>query len=164
MRSILFELGFSKSRSDSCVFYKENNGDLVIIGLYVDDLLILSDSIGMMNSIKSQINSRVTLSDKGPISQFLSLNIRYGREDGILLMNQSDYIKQTLEQFQMNKCNPKFTPILSGAELYEQVGNPLDSPEIYLSIVGCLIYLSTHPTAGHHIHHKSTLFIHEQTN
>ena len=145
MRGILIdELGFQMSKSDQCVFYKNQNDKLMIIGLYVDDLLLLCSDLDELEKVKRKINSSVTVTDKGPVSQFLNLDINYCQETGYLSIGQTEYIKQLLEHFGMSDCNTKRTTVPSGAELFERKGMPLENPGVYMSIVGRLIYLSTH--------------------
>lgn len=143
IKGILIEIGLIKSKLDECVFYKRIDHKLLIIGVYVDDILLLSDDIDLLNEIKFEINSKVTLSDQDTISHFLGINIKYNRNDGVMLISQSDYIFQTLDHFSMSKCNPKYTPTPSGAELFKSIGTELTESGTYLSIVGRLIYLST---------------------
>lgn len=142
---ILISLGFTKLRSDRCTFVnKYASGRLGIIGLYVDDLLLMGDDEWWLQQIKEKISQRVNISDKGTISYFLSLEIVYRREQGILKISQRDYIAQTVESFGMSTCRSKRTPSPSGAELFEAIGEPLQDSSEYLSLVGRLIYISTH--------------------
>jgi hypothetical protein len=60
------------------------------------------------------------------------------------MINQIEYIKQTLIHFAMTDCNPKFTTTSSGADLFNNCGKALEDPGLYLSMIGRLIYLSTH--------------------
>ena len=145
MVQILLDLGFKKSKNNRCVFRQRYaDGKLGLIGLYVDDMIVLGDDGDWMSDIKMKINERVTIADKGTISYFLNLEICYLRELGIMKISQRDYISQTLEAFGMLDCHTKRTPSPSGAELFDQIGEPLPDSSEYLSITGRLIYLSTH--------------------
>ena len=142
--SILIGLGFSRTKSDQCVFIRRDaNGELALIGLYVDDLVLLCDGEKQMEQLKSDINEKFTISDKAPISQFLNLEISYDRQLGVLKISQTEYLRQTLEQFGMSDCSGKRTVCPSGAELFEKIGTPLDDAGEYMTLVGILIYVST---------------------
>ena len=144
MTGILTGMGFRKSRSDPCVFIKKaKNSDLAIVGLFVDDLLMLCDDEQWLEQIKVDLSKHVNITDKGIVSQFLNLDICYDRELAIMKLSQKDYIEQILDQFGMADCNGKRTVCPSGAELYQPMGSLLPDASEYMSLVGCLIYLST---------------------
>ena len=44
----LVSTGFKQSRADPCVFYKWSNGNLTVISVYVDDLILLADLVQEM--------------------------------------------------------------------------------------------------------------------
>lgn len=144
LKQTLIKLGFKMSKSDQCVFYKFDNDKLIIVGIYVDDLLLLADSEELLQRTKEEINDEFTISDKGTVSQFLNLEINYDQSAGVMLINQREYIRQTLEHYGMSECCYKKTTVPVDAELYEENGELLEEPEIYMSMVGRLIYLSTH--------------------
>ena len=144
IKSILMGLGFKRSSWDTCVFQFRRGGGRIIIGLYVDDLLVMSNDEHMLNEFKRKLDRKITISDKDGVSNFLNMNINYDRVKGVMKIDQTEYINQLLENFNMVDCNIKKTPVPSGAMLYESVGEPLNDCTEYMSIVGRLIYLSVH--------------------
>ena len=54
----LVELGLRQSSFDSCVYIKTNqNKDLAIVTIYIDDLLIFSNSIKLKNWVKNNLRN-----------------------------------------------------------------------------------------------------------
>ena len=49
--------GLKHSRADPCVFYKWENGNLTVISIYVDDLILLADLIQEMLEVERQLSS-----------------------------------------------------------------------------------------------------------
>lgn len=59
-----------------------------IIGLYVDDLLLMCDSEELMAEIKSKLNFEITVTDMENINQFLNLDVQYDCAAGIMKIRQ----------------------------------------------------------------------------
>ena len=51
----VLSLGFLRSKSDHCVYYKSKNGHILIIVLYVDDMLFIGNGKRMISDLKSQL-------------------------------------------------------------------------------------------------------------
>lgn len=116
-RKILIErLQFIKSSVDNCIFVKRFGSDVTLIGVYVDDLVIISNKLNLVNDTKMSLNKLVTIADKGQISQFLNLEIEYNREIGTLSIGQEQYIEQLLSDFDMTNCKIKKTPLPANVE------------------------------------------------
>ena len=52
--SFLFSLGFTKSKADSNIYYKVEDGSLVMLLLYVDDLFVTGMD-GLINDTKRNL-------------------------------------------------------------------------------------------------------------
>lgn len=50
---LVLDYEFKINRHEKCVYYKENNGEHVILCLYVDDILIFGTNIKIVNNVKS---------------------------------------------------------------------------------------------------------------
>src|SRR2546421_7381105 len=61
---------------------------------------------------------RYKMTDLGPASQFLGLEISRDRESRPLHLHQSTYIKRVLKRFKMDQCNGVSTPMESNARLH----------------------------------------------
>ena len=54
MDNFLTSLGFTKSKADSNIYYKVEEGDPVILLLYVDDLFVTGED-GLINDTKRKL-------------------------------------------------------------------------------------------------------------
>lgn len=134
---------FKKSDVDDCIFIKRLAERIIIIGVYVDDLLITSNDSKLIESTKIEFNEQITISDRGKIKQFLNLEIEYNREIGTLSISQRQYVDQLLlEDFDMSNCKVKKSLLPTDAN-FELRSEFLMDKSIYLSVVGRLIHLST---------------------
>lgn len=143
----LRDKSYRRSDVDPCIYVKGDQ-DLIMIALYVDDLIIASKSEKLMKETKQNLFDRFEMKDLGRLHYCLGIEIVW-RNDGTCSFNQSKYIENVLQRFNMNDCKPVSTPINSGTKLTKEMC-PKTEEEIsemnaipYRSAVGSLIYLVT---------------------
>ena len=73
--SELKTLSFTCIQADHCVFYKNIDGHDLIIAVYVDDNLILSDSLDLVNKTKKELSSRFEMTDLGDVNWILNMEV-----------------------------------------------------------------------------------------
>ena len=76
--------GFSTNDVDKCVYTKLENGECVIICLYVDDMLIFFTCIDIVSKTKLFIESKFEMKDMGEASVILRVKV-IKKGDSILL-------------------------------------------------------------------------------
>ncbi len=143
----LRDKGYRRSNVDPCIYVKGDE-EMIMIALYVDDLIIASNSKFLMKETKRNLCDRFEMKDLGRLHYCLGIEIVW-RDDGTCVFNQSKYIGNVLERFGMKDCKPVSTPINSGTKLTKEM-SPKTEEEIsemksvpYRSAVGSLIYLVT---------------------
>ena len=143
LNSHLQHLGFVKSSSDPCV-YTRVNGELFIIGIYVDDILLACNSLDEIERIKSSLLCRYKTSDLGQINYFLGIKITQNFKSGEIFLNQQAYTEKVLERFGLNNANSVKSPIdpCVKLEVASDDSNLVDVQK-YQSAIGSLLYLST---------------------
>ena len=82
---------------------------MIIILIWVDNIILATTSVDSMNSIKETLSNKFKVKDLGAVSQFLGINIV--QKDGIIEMDQSNYIHKILEKFDMLNAKPCSTPM-----------------------------------------------------
>ena len=100
--------GFKQSQADYCVYTKITDDSLTVIVIWVDDLIIASSSMNTPMSVKSNLGVRFKMKDLGQLSCFLGLE--FNCQDGVIMMNQSQFIKRVLRKFNVDNCKPRSTP------------------------------------------------------
>lgn len=137
----LRELGFTKTNADQCVYIRNRAEMRSIIAVYVDDLIIISDTLEEINSIKGMLSNRFEMTDLGQLHYCLGITITYGESS--LLLDQSHYIQQVLNRYGMNNCNPVSTPSDLNTKLVKDDGQSKTvDANLYRAIVGSLLYIS----------------------
>lgn len=139
-------IGYKRCSSDYCLYTKFENGIRCFILVYVDDLLIVCDSETMIRIIKKLLAKEFEMTDVGRVDTFLGMHIEHDRENGIIQLSQSQYMKKVINKFGMNDCKPASTPIEKGLHLSNEAkGENSNVP--YRELIGCLTYatLTTRP-------------------
>lgn len=76
--------------------------------LYVDDLICIGNSVGLMEEFKSSMINDFEMTDLGLMSYFIGLEVK--QHDGNFI-SQEKYVNGLLEKFNVKECNPVKLPI-----------------------------------------------------
>lgn len=133
------DIFFKSSEYDPCLYLKVQNHIKVYILLYVDDLIIVSNSQKEINGIKLKLSEEFEMKDLGGLTYFLGIKISIMPNQ--ILLDQSAYLARVLDRFGMKDCKPSKTP--SDSKL--DISLIEESPEItehvpYRELIGCLMY------------------------
>lgn len=144
--STTFEnMGFKQGDGDSCCFAKKEKDCLTIILLYVDDVLVLSDSQDKIEEVKTKLQSLYTTKDLGNPTHYVGLQIER-LEDGSFDIHQTLKIKQLIECY--NECDERkksYTPMSTDYRKQAACDSDVLTPEKkknYREIIGSLLYIS----------------------
>lgn len=137
------QLNLKQSRFDSCIYSFYSSTKLIIVAIFVDDLIVFSNSIDYLKILKKGLQKVCTLKDLGPLRRCLGINVHRNRAKGIIELDQSDYIDSLLAKFGMEECRSVSTPMdmkSSSNGSPSQSNFNLDSIP-YQNAVGSLLYL-----------------------
>lgn len=74
LKSFLLSIGFINSISDSSLFILNNNGSLIYLLVYVDDIIVTSNSDTLLENF-TVISAHFSLKDLGHLSHFLGIEV-----------------------------------------------------------------------------------------
>jgi hypothetical protein len=135
----LLSMGFIKCPSDHAIYCKGKGAERLIVGVYVDDLIITDSSSSNINIFKNHMVVTFKMSDMGLLSYYLGIEVGQGSE-GIAL-SQSNYAKKILKKGGMQDCNPCQIPMEPRLKPSKESSNlSVDATEC-ISLVGSLRYL-----------------------
>ena len=145
LHDILLKSGFQQCVSDKCIYYLPE----LIVGVYVDDMLIIGMK-ELVQKFKSNLADQIKIKDLGQANNILSIRIRRPERD-LLYIDQEVYVKDILEEFEMQDCNGAGCPLAVDAFKSERDEESSVSQYLYCKAVGCLLYLSgcTRPDIAH---------------
>jgi len=136
--------GFSQSPRDKCLYVKMNGDQKVYLLLYVDDIILASNSRDLLDEVRQLLMSHFSMKDLGQLHNFLGIKIER-TADGMFL-NQSLYFENVLRRFNMMNCKPVSTPLECKPPKSIE-GECIVESKPYRQLVGCLMYgmLATRP-------------------
>ena len=145
--SKLKEIGLSQSSHDPCIYYKNEKGNMLVVCVYVDDIILAGQQEGSIQQVKVALASAFDIKDLGRLNYFLGIKIEQ-KSDNSIWIGQPAYIEKLLTTHGMQNCKPVNTPVSIGNKLVK--ANEEDEPvnqRQYQSAVGSLMYLavSTRP-------------------
>jgi hypothetical protein len=133
------ELSFTHSTSEHTVYARGQGNSWLLVGVYVDDLVITGTDAAEIAKFKKQMTAQCQMSDLGLLCFYLGIEVQQGR-DGIKL-KQAAYASKILERAGMGNCNPCHTLMEHHLKLSKNsIAPPVNTTE-YRGLVGCLRYL-----------------------
>ena len=150
------DLKFERSTTDPCVFkHKSEQHGWIIIGIYVDDIIVAHDHKGF-DWFKTSFTKRFTSKHLGRLNWFLGIGVDQ-HNDYSVSINQKQYILSVAEKYlkghtgktQLHPQSDKFAK-LRGAINDEERAAARDLP--YQNLVGALLYITvmTRPDCAYH--------------
>jgi hypothetical protein len=140
--SFFLQQGFMRSKSDPNLYTKfDEQGYIVLISLYVDDLIITGNAEKLIDEIKEQLSKVFEMKDLGELHYCLGLEV--WRNAGQTFVCQSKYIREILKRFKMDQCKSSSVPMQQNVKLSCDDGSKEVNGTVYRQMVGSLNYLTT---------------------
>ena len=96
---MIISFGFETNAVDNCVYHKFSGSKHIFLVLYVDDILLATNDIGMLHETKRFLSKKFEMKDLGDASFVLGILIQRDRSRGILGLSQRSYIDKVLKRF-----------------------------------------------------------------
>lgn len=135
----LMSLGFARCLLEHGVYSRSTGNGRLLVGVYVDDLIILGSSTTEIAKFKNQMKEKFKMSDLGLLSYYLGIEV-VQNANGISLC-QAGYAMKILDKAGMSECNPCQVPMEPRLKLYKSQEEKRVDPTRYRSLVGSLRYL-----------------------
>ena len=137
---VLRSMGFIRSVGDQEVYILKNVQDKLLVGVYVDDLIITGSNTEGIEEFKTSMKTQFEMTDFGLLNSYLGIEVI--QEETEIKMCQASYALKVLDEFNMKECNPAKTPMEYRLKLNrEGEGEEVDST-YYRKLIGCLRYLT----------------------
>ena len=145
----LISSGYRKSDADGCIYVKSvKNSDgrisFVILAVYVDDIMPVSNDKVMLNVEKASLCKKFDMIDQGEVHYILGMSIKKDCDTKTLYISQQSYLEKVLERFEMENCKPVSTPLEPGRK-FQKLSDDEEAFDLklYQQAIGCLTYAST---------------------
>jgi len=140
--SQLKKMGFVQTASDPCI-YIASEGEMFIIGVHVDNIVLAGKSDKRMEDVKKAIAMQFDVKDLGKLHYFLGMKIVQDEKTGKVWIGQPAYTESVLQKFGMENSKPVRTPVDTGTKLVKATDDEeCVDQKLYQSAVGSLLYLS----------------------
>lgn len=138
----LTSLLFTQNDSDKCLYVLREREALCFLIIHVDDLLFASNSLSLIDSVSSALNTKFELKDLGFVRHYLGIDI--GRDSsGNFLLSQERYITKIVSIAGLNDAKGSKIPLDQGYFKFTGL-DYLDNNHEYRQLIGMLLYLTTH--------------------
>lgn len=96
----------------------------------------------MIERVKSELTSAFSMIDMGPISFYLGLKVKRGRENRKTKLSQPAYIDKVLSKFHLDKAHSVNTPMKESAILEQRTNGEVSASEKerYQGMTGSLMF------------------------
>lgn len=150
-RNTLLTFSFTQSQYDSSLFFYKTTTGMVFLLVYVDDIILTGNDIGLITELKHMLHSKFQMKDLGHLTYFLGLEV-HSRDHGLFL-NQHKYIQDLIELAGLKDATAVDTPMEVNVKYRKDEGELLPDPFLYRQLVGSLIYLTiTRPDISYAVH------------
>lgn len=134
-------LGFEPLFSEPSIFRNTEIGQL--IGLYVDDMLVLGKDLQAVQGTINAISTLWEIKDMGDVQVILGLQVHRDRPNKTLTINQSSYIHGVITKYGLQGATPIKLPISDRNALGKAMaGEPLADQALYQSAIGSIAWIA----------------------
>src|SRR5579871_4621145 len=111
-----------------------------MIGIWVDDLILIGKNMDIINDLKSRLNKAFEMKDLKDLTYFLRIQVRRNRQIRTIYLDQTQYILKILKRFELQDSKPTGTPLETRIKLTKSEDQESFDLLKYQSVVGSLIY------------------------
>ena len=150
----LTEFNLKATSADPCVFKSHNDGETLILAIYIDDGLVASTSETKISDLLQHLAVALEIT-AAPLGLFLGMEVEH-YPDGSIFVHQAAYAQKVLNRFNMNHANTVAIPADQHTDLSlldQEDGNEIVNVP-YKEAVGSLLYLAlvTRPDIAYSVH------------
>ncbi|GJV54564.1 ribonuclease H-like domain, reverse transcriptase, RNA-dependent DNA polymerase [Tanacetum coccineum] len=135
----LKSLDFKKCALEQAIYTKTSRDSTLLIGVYVDDLIITGTPKKEIDKFKAQMEEKFKMSDLGLLAYYLGIEVT--QTSGDISIKQTAYANKILKEAGMIDCNETLIPMDPGTRLTKNTEGTLVNSTEYRSLIGCLRYL-----------------------
>ncbi|GJX45680.1 putative ribonuclease H-like domain-containing protein [Tanacetum coccineum] len=140
LSTYLLENGFRRGIIDKTLFIKKNQGDILLVQVYVDDIIFGSTKKSLCTEFESLMHKKFQMSSIGELTFFLGLHVMQ-RDDGIFI-SQDKYVADILKKFDFVTIKTTSTLIETHKALLNDEEDENVDFHLYISMIGSLMYLT----------------------
>ncbi|GJX29605.1 retrotransposon protein, putative, ty1-copia subclass [Tanacetum coccineum] len=140
------KINFTQNLDKPCVYLKASGSNVALLVLYVDNILLMGNSIAMLQEIKSWLCKCFSMIDLGEAAYILGIKIIRDRSKQLIALSQSAYLEKILKKFRMENSKKGYTPMMEKPD-YRKLQVAKTPTEVqrmqrvpYASAIGSIMY------------------------
>ncbi|GJR69662.1 putative ribonuclease H-like domain-containing protein [Tanacetum coccineum] len=141
LSTYLLENGFQRGHIDKTLFIKRDQGDILIVHVYVDDIIFGTTKKKLCTEFEKMMHKKFQMSSIGELTFFLGLQVKQ-KEDGIFI-SQDKYVTEILNKFGFSDVKTANTPMETHKPLLKDADGKNVDEHMYRSMIGSLMYLTS---------------------
>ncbi|GKB68915.1 retrotransposon protein, putative, ty1-copia subclass [Tanacetum coccineum] len=106
------KIGFTQNPDKPCVYIKASGSNVAFLVLYIDNILLMGNSVAMLQEIKSRLCKCFSIIDLGEAAYILGIKIIRDRSKRLIALSQSTYLEKILKKFRMENSKKGYTPMM----------------------------------------------------
>jgi hypothetical protein len=133
-------MGFTRSKSDVCVYFKGDRANKMIMMIYVDDIIIASKHDALLEETTQLIKSRFNM-ESDALHYYVGMQIAFNDTNNTVKVCQTNYIKRICQRVNKTSVTSMSTPMTTSNKLRKEE-NEQDEPMFteYRSHVSSIMY------------------------
>lgn len=155
---VLRSMGFVPTKADPCVYTTDQGGEVVILVIYVDDILVIADKRNHFDMVRNGLRKHFDVKEIGDVK--CCVGLEFNRHDDGYSIHQRGQIKDVLARFGMSECKPVSTPMDANVKLSRNsTSGASTEPRVpYRELIGSLMYIAmgSRPDIAHAVSRLST--------
>jgi hypothetical protein len=133
-------MGFGQSPHEAAIYRWGNGGNTLLVGVYVDDLVITGTKNAEVTTFKEEMKVTFQLSNLGLLYFYLGIEVHQG--DSGIMLRQTAYAKRVVELTGLTDYNPALTLMEERLKLSrDSTTEEVDTTQ-YRHLVGSIRYLT----------------------
>ena len=81
---VIKSFGFEQNLNEPCVYKRHRDKVMMFLVLYVDDILLIGNDVGVMSSVKVWLSSQFDMKDLGEVNFILGIKLWQDRKNKML--------------------------------------------------------------------------------
>ena len=140
IKAYFIKEGFKKCLSEHALFTVKEEGKLLIVSIYVDDLKFIGNDKVMFNEFKTSLKNEFDVTDLGIMKFFLGVEVVQNHEG--IYIHQRKYAQEVLQKFGMKNSNATKNPMVLGFKLTKDEGCTKVDTTQYKQTIESLMYIT----------------------
>ncbi|GJU71646.1 reverse transcriptase domain-containing protein, partial [Tanacetum coccineum] len=138
------KIGFTQNPDEPCVYLKASGSSVAFLVLYVDDILLMGNSVTMLQEVKSWLYKCFSMKDLGESTYILGIKTIRDRSKWLIALSQSAYLEKILNKFRMENSKKGYTLMMEKPDYRKSQGDQTPSEvqlmqRVHYASATCLI-------------------------